>query len=465
MKKRGIKPDSYTFTILLDGISNYHHFSQSLLRALRIYNSLSSPKSPVSPNIIHTNAVLKVCVRAQDLDSMWTIVGRLPMRGPNSPNALTYTTLLNGIYRNRSRGGSVNDIEDGRRVWAGVLSRWTKGQLWIDEELACAMGRVLLRGEREEDWKEVFVLVEQVFGIKSLVAQRPPQQVTANTIYVENSNILIQPQTPENAIVSPTEDRFRGLSDVEELFTPAVTRDFSRDPASSTRPKPGNSTLSLIMQACAEIKDEKTAFKYWSILTNPPFSVVPDLENYHDLLRIVRRFRSGSDALKLVQSMRVRPSAKTIYIALSACKRSGRSKNFQSAEQLLSIMKDAHLLPVDVKIWNMFLQCAVKSEDPAHIKHALRLIDENFDMRSELIRRRSTALYLDRALELLRAMIGAVDILLSNRLKPPTRWGHGERTGFEERRKTLGTLVTVNGRWGVGRSYKADMADDAEEQR
>lgn len=463
MKKRGTKPDSYTFTILLDGISNYSHFSQSLLRALRIYNSLCSPKSPVPANIIHTNAVLKVCVRAHDLDSMWTIIGRLPMRGPNTPNALTYTTLLNGIYWNRSRGGNVSDVEDGRRVWAGVLSRWSKGQLWIDEELACAMGRVLLRGEREEDWKEVFALVEQVFGIKSLIAQRLPQQVTSNTIYVENSNTLIQTETPENAIVPPTEDR--GLSDVQELFTPTVTRDPSRDPASSTRPNPGNSTLSLIMQACAEIRDDKIAFKYWSILTNPPFSVVPDLENYHDLLRIIRRFRSGADALNVVQSMRVRPTAKTIYIALSACKRSGRSKNFQSAEELLAITKDTDLLPVDVKIWNMFLQCAIKSEDPAHIKHALRLIDENFDMRNELIRRRNTALYLNRALELLRAIIGAVDVLLNDGLKTPARWGHGERTGFEERRKSLGTLLTVNGRWGVGRSYKADMADDAEEQR
>lgn len=387
------------------------------------------------------------------------------MRGPNTPNALTYTTLLNGIYWNRSRGGNVSDVEDGRRVWAGVLSRWTKGQLWIDEELACAMGRVLLRGEREEDWKEVFALVEQVFGIKSLVAQRPPQKVTANTIYVENSNTLIQTRVPESAIAPSTQDHLHGISDVEKLFTPAVARDPSRDPASSTRPKPGNSTFSLILQACAEIRDDKAAFNYWSILTNPPFSVVPDLENYHDLLRIIRRFRSGTDALNVVQSMRVRPTTKTIYIALSACKRSGRSKNFQSAEQLLSIMNDTRVLPVDVKIWNMFLQCAIKSEDPAHIKHALRLIDENFDMRSELIHRRDTALYLDRALELLRAMIGAVDVLLNDGLKTPARWGHGERASFEERRKSLGTLLTVNGRWGVGRSYKADMADDAEEQR
>lgn len=460
MKKLGIKPDSYTFTILLNGISNHAHFTQSLLRALRIYNSLASPKSPVPANVIHTNAVLKVCARSKDLDSMWGIVGRLPMKGPNAPNTLTYTTLLNGIYWNRST--KVSDVEDGRRVWAGVLSRWTKGQLWIDEELACAMGRVLLRGEREEDWKEVFTVVEQVFGIKSLVAQHPPKLVTEDSIYVENTNNLIQKPTLENATI-PIQDLVQ-VSDVQQLFTPKVISSHpSRDPSSSTRPLPGNSTLSLILQACAELKDFAAASEYWMVFTNPPYSVVPDLENYHDLLRIIRRSRSGPEALNVVESMCVRPTAKTIYIALSACKRSGRSRNFHSAETLLSIMMaDRGLLPVDVKIWNMFLQCAMKSNDPAHIKQALRLIDDEFDMKSELIQRRATPYYLARALELLRAMIGAVDVLLNDGMKTNARWGHGERTYFEDRGKALQTLLAVS-RWrGMNRSYRADMANDEE---
>lgn len=462
MKKLGIKPDSYTFTILLNGISNHAHFTQSLLRALRIYNSLSSPKSPVSANVIHTNAVLKVCARANDLDSMWVIVGRLPMKGPNAPNTLTYTTLLNGIYWDHSKGNKVSDVEDGRRVWAGVLSRWTKGQLWIDEELACAMGRVLLRGEREEDWKEVFTVVEQVFGIKSLIAQPPPKPVTEDSIYVENTGNLIQKPTLENAII-PTRDPVQ-VSDVQQLFTPKIVSSHpSRDPSSSTRPLPGNSTLSLVLQACAELKDFAVASKYWTAFTNPPYSVVPDLENYHDLLRIIRRSRDGPEALNVVESMRVPPTAKTIYIALSACKRSGRSRNFQSAETLLSIMMaDRGLLPVDVKIWNMFLQCAMKSDDPAYIKQALRRIDEEFDMRSELIQRRATPYYLDRALELLRAMIGAVDVLLNDGMKTSARWGHGERMYFEDRRKALQTLLTVCRGWGMRRNYNADMTNDEE---
>lgn len=463
MKKRKIQPDSYTFTILLNGISNYAHFGQSLERALHIYSSLSSPKSPVPPNIIHTNIVLEVCARAGDLDSMWNIVGRLPVKGPNAPNTITYTALLNGIYYDRSKGQKHSDVEDARRVWAGVLSRWAKGQLWIDEELTCAMGRLLLMGSREDDWKEVFFVVEQVFGIKSLVDRPPPKKITVDTIYMEYSGNPIKYPTLETAPTTTAESPTQVDDDVQQLSTPdvAVT---SYDPSFSTRPRPGNSTLSLLLQACAELKDHPTALKYWTTLTNPPFSVIPDLENYHDHLRILRRFRSGPEALSVVESMRVRPTSKTIYIALSACKRSGRSKNYTSAETLLSLTAKHGLLPVDVKIWNMLLQCAVKSADPAHIKQALRRIDDGFDMRSELMQRRDTPHFLGRALELLRAMIGAVDVLLHDGLAISVRWGHGERARFEDRGNVLRSWLKIHGAWGVGRSsYRVDMAEDGEE--
>jgi hypothetical protein len=109
---------------------------------------MTNPNSPVEPQIIHTNAVLKVCARCKDVDSMWSIVSRLPLNGPNAPDAITYTTLLNGIQESR-------EVEDGMRVWAGILSRWSNGKLWVDEDLACAMGRVLLAGEKSGHWREV----------------------------------------------------------------------------------------------------------------------------------------------------------------------------------------------------------------------------------------------------------------------------------------------------------------------
>ncbi|KAJ5024864.1 PPR repeat family-domain-containing protein, partial [Bipolaris maydis] len=58
MKKRAQFPDSYTYTILLRGLSLNAHTSGALSHALSIYHSLSAPNSRVEPSIIHTNAAL-----------------------------------------------------------------------------------------------------------------------------------------------------------------------------------------------------------------------------------------------------------------------------------------------------------------------------------------------------------------------------------------------------------------------
>src|SRR2546421_9637627 len=130
MKKRAQPPDAFTYTILLRGLATHVNYPQSLAKALSIYHSLFAPNSSVKPSIIHTNAVLKVCARAKDLDSMWGIAARLPTTGKNAPDSLTFTTILNALRQNASEqmGEQVNSeaqqrhrkekaIREGRRIW------------------------------------------------------------------------------------------------------------------------------------------------------------------------------------------------------------------------------------------------------------------------------------------------------------------------------------------------------------
>ncbi|KAI5842654.1 hypothetical protein DFP73DRAFT_554295 [Morchella snyderi] len=452
MKKRKILPDSHTFTLILNGLSENTHFGQTLSRALQVYNSLSNPKSPVKPNIFHTNAILRVCSRAEDLDSMWAIVGGLPTKGPDAPNTQTYTILLNGI---QSTKAVTTDVEDGRRVWAGVLSKWIKGQLWIDEALACAMGRVLLRGEREADWKEVFTLCEQVYGIESLVPKDAIKPHTKDTIFSGQTNQRF-PLVPVGGGSPPIEPKVPAPFDpnAETTFSP-----IAKPYPTSTRPKPGNETLSLILQACTNLGDPITAYKYWSILTAAPYKVKPDLVNFHDYLRILRRERLGPEALKLVKSMDVTPTAKTFYIALSSCKRHGRSTAFSSAQALLDLMINKWQIPVDVKVWNMFLQVSIKTGDPANVKQALRRVDDEVDLELELVRRRKSPMLVERCLEMARTLISVMDVLMNSdgKLAKEATWGHGERASFEKRRKELGALVTRFGAGAKRRAYRIEM--------
>ena len=180
MKKRALRPDSYTYLILLRGLANYAHFPQSQARAMALYSAMEAPNSKVQPSLLHTNALLKVCARANDLDSMWAVAARMPEKGAHAADALTFTTILNAMriqaVTQKAFGESAEDgiqrretaILDARKIWKAIISRWHAADLGIDEDLVCAMGRLLLIGERPRDWDDVFSLVQQTMKIPRL---------------------------------------------------------------------------------------------------------------------------------------------------------------------------------------------------------------------------------------------------------------------------------------------------------
>ncbi|CUS12325.1 unnamed protein product [Tuber aestivum] len=458
MKKMSIFPDSYTFTIMLNALAEIPNQPSAHERALQLYHSMSNPNSSVEPQIVHTNAVLKVCSRRGDVDSIWAIVSKLPLSGLNAPNAITYTTLLKGIQ-------GVREVEEGRRVWAGVLSRWNAGKLWVDGQLACAMGRVLLSGTKPEHWKETFKIVEQVFGIKD---PNPEEQEInpEDQLYVEGTtesiNGIRDLQTPGG-----------GDPDARVPYVPPPLRGQTTcgDPSSgsnssSTRPKPGTDVLSLVIRACTQLSDKELGRYYWKTLTAPPYSVRPDIENFHDLLRLLRRSRSGPDALHVLQAMRSRPdttpTAKSFFIAMSCCKREGRGPGFPTAEKMLEMMLE-HRVRIDVKIVTIFLQCAIKTGNPTYYKSALKTAEDIFDLRGELdklVRLKADGDLLETHVELAKWMQGVIDRLLEN---PDVPWGHGERAVFEQRRGGLVKLIErfgwiAGGAEGGGKNWKARIA-------
>ena len=97
MKKRAQLPDSFTFTIIFRGLAKNARYERSLERALAIYESMHADNSPVKPSLIHTNAILNVCAFTNDIDSMLGIAAKLPTKGRDAPDCLTFTIILNAI--------------------------------------------------------------------------------------------------------------------------------------------------------------------------------------------------------------------------------------------------------------------------------------------------------------------------------------------------------------------------------
>ncbi|KAI9846764.1 MAG: hypothetical protein M1837_003613 [Sclerophora amabilis] len=408
MKKRGQTPDAYTFTLLFRGLANHSSYGSAVGKALSLYHSMHEPKSPVQPTILHTNAVLKVCARAKDMDSMWGVAAKLPEHGMGAPDAVTFTTLLNAILQNARtyvseesewarRGRRIAAVREGRRMWDDIVGRWRDGELQMDEDLVCAMGRLLLLGRDRRDWDDVLSLVEQTMNIPRpvpRVLERDAKKEARMEAIEGAKRGLATGEKEESRIEAREEERFTAVKDEaleagmelnedeegsdphqeeeeeEEALSPEeeTTEDADgkwynerqfkpiavnpKDPGKRRKievigfASPGPNTLSLVLEACAAAHTLKVGTTYWELFTNGEggLAIRPDLENYHVYLRMLRSSRSSGKVLELVRDQLIAktgltPAKKTFHIALSVCKRDSNNPHvFENADQLVELM-------------------------------------------------------------------------------------------------------------------------------
>jgi len=389
MKKRGQKPNSQTFTILLRGLADHADNPTTLGTALSLYHSISAPNSNVNRNIIHTNALLKICSRRLDLDSMWDIVSKLPDNGSYAANSWTFTTILQTMREkalkdsngtgdsNAAAARREEAIVEGRKLWAVIIARWRKGDVVVDETLACAMGRLLTIGSRPRDWDDVLSLVQQTMALPRAVPRlgteareqggqprvRAPQ--SGADVKNDNSEIVVE------------HDEARPGSEFGDSFgydNPARTR--ARAGAPSNYAKPSNNTLSLLMDSCLKTAQKATALHYWRILTQPDgaYVVKPDADNIHMLLRILRSNRASSEAMKVLQhdmrELRLPYTIKTLRLAMSACVRDILNPDvMENAGRILDLMSENFDKP-DLNVLAQYTEVAAKSAEHLAIVHA-----------------------------------------------------------------------------------------------
>lgn len=372
MKKRAQFPDSYTYTILLRGLSINAHLSGVLAKALSIYHSLSAPNSRVAPSIIHTNAALRVCARAQDLDALWGIAGKIPENGPAAANEITYLTIINAIRQNLlidapkgetedlAAGRKDRGIMEGRRIWEDIVGRWRNANLHIDEELVCAMARLLLVGSRPRDWDDVLSLVEQTMDVPRLVPRLgTAARSEAGVPRLRAPHVTEEYRTNDDHL-SPGNDLNQG--DAFLALVPQGVGSAVSNPLSYAQP--GNNTLSVIQEACLKIVANKAAQQYWDLLTDPStYNVVPDLNNLNMRLRNLRQNRASGAAVKLLKEdiidRGIRPGSGTFRIAMSTCVRDKNNHNsLKHAAQILTMMTKVQEDP-DPKAVTMFAELAV----------------------------------------------------------------------------------------------------------
>ncbi|KAI1085837.1 hypothetical protein F5B20DRAFT_21137 [Whalleya microplaca] len=336
MKKRAQFPNAQTFTIIFRGCAKSPHTKRALAETVKLYqNMLASDR--IKPNIIHLNAALQVCARAQDLDSMFTIV-QSANDGLRAPNNLTYTTILNALRRstedkhNYTPADIVNTSEvekdvaqvigQAKGLWEEVISKWKAGSVVIDEEVVCAMGRILLMGNIH-DVDSIGALIEQTMMIP-----------------VEDSREIAHASGEVN-------DPFKNRAD-PKLGPAARGNSKIKAPGAPSlhHALPGKNSLSLILSALEKTGKTTRAERYWGIFTKR-YGVIPDAENWSRLLSVYRRAKNSSRAVAALRSMPDNLMVpKSFRSAMSTCLRDNLNKSsFNNATQVLEIMLTTLRIP------------------------------------------------------------------------------------------------------------------------
>ncbi|KAI1155062.1 hypothetical protein F4825DRAFT_460047 [Nemania diffusa] len=337
MKKRAQQPNAQTFTIIFRGCAKSKHPKLAVAEAVRLYQNMISV-GRIKPNTIHLNAVLQVCAKVGDLDSMFSILNTSddPLR---SPNNLTYTTILNAMRMNFDKRPGDNEpserLEDkevqqekqsvirrAKAIWEEVISRWRSGSLIIDEELVCAMGRILLMGSYS-DIDSIEGLIEQTMMI--------PRADNKGLSGREGGNAALA--APRSTIKAPG--------------APAISHAL-----------PGNNSLSMILEALEKTRRTTKAVKYWNMFTIH-YNVVPDPDNWTRALRVFHRGKNSGRVATALQNMpNDLRTHKHVRLAMKACLRDNLNKSaLDNATAILKTMGQFPNIP-DVQSLRTYLQVA-----------------------------------------------------------------------------------------------------------
>ncbi|KAK1971144.1 pentatricopeptide repeat domain-containing protein [Colletotrichum sublineola] len=440
MKKRGQMPNDRTYTILLSGCAKSPDPKAAVSKAVALYNSLLKETSPVRANSFHLNAVLQVCGRAGDIDAMFSIAETADGRAGRKTTAYTYTAIINALRAEaenpeKQKGRSLQEIANAttqaikrcKAIWEEVIRNWRRGALNLDEDLVCAMGRVLLLGDRKEK-AEIMPLLEETLSVRDMTREKSDKD------YPLRMN-----------------EGMKGIAAADSA---------SRKPVPSTTPRityavPRCNTLSLILELLCENKHAKLAVQYWELFVYY-YGLEPDSDNWHQLIRIYERNGSSRDAAKAVLKLPDETMLPMMYRrAFSACIKDNMNQAaFANANLILEKMTaraaaSKEATPLDVRALHLYLKVAIvshfhfrKMAEGGKIEEAKRAYGEQlaaavnklwvpFTSAKDMVikatsktggkppskspRRRDSAV--QQLVELARKMVGAVDkVVNENRL-------------------------------------------------
>ncbi|OBS21095.1 hypothetical protein FPOA_07435 [Fusarium poae] len=318
MKKRAQFPNAQTYTTLFRGLARSQHPKLAVAEAVKQYNNLLKD-SRLEPNTTHLNAVLNVCNRAGDLDSMFAIVDTVN-DSTRAVTAFTYATIFNALRWNTN--SDVKDLTDEQKqfnirnsvqrakvIWGEVMSKWRQGRLVIDEEVVCSMCRLMLMSSDIDDKREIFDIVEQTMNVPNL-------------------------------------SKIQERSAVDARKTDPKTGAVAKKDGNGFYATPGNNTLSLLLQVVNLTKQSGIGIKYWNFLVRE-YNIEPDRDCWMRLFSILKQARASAHATEILSIVPEDTISPRIYrMAMETCIRDNINQNvIKNADRALDNMMERIEIP------------------------------------------------------------------------------------------------------------------------
>lgn len=329
----------------------------------------------LKPNVTHLNAVLEVCAKADDIESLFVTLRSATTERP--PDKRTYTIILNALRYQKCNFVNPNTtlseeeeqkavkrsikqtISRAKLVWEEVMTRWRKAEIKMDEELMCAMGRILLLGGPRET-ETILDMVTEILGITKLKNGQPglmPER--ARSIDKSVAQPVKSRDTKENHETG-------GATNLAETTRPTSTSS-SFQVLEQSIPPPvehfmANNTLSLVMRALANSRLTKLGARYWDYLTSV-YGVVPDRKNYRDYLDCLFTGAASGKAAQVIASMPPKVTeGQAIRRGLLMCYfDTFNSHAFDNATTMLDAMTQKLRYP-DARCLGVYLKVALKAQ-------------------------------------------------------------------------------------------------------
>ncbi|KAM4055356.1 PPR repeat family protein [Hirsutella rhossiliensis] len=340
MKKRGQLPNVRTFTIIFRGCAGSQHPKAAVAEAVKHYNVLLNDRR-LQPNSIHLNAVLNVCAKAGDMDSLFLIANTVN-DSTRAPTSFTYTILFNALRYHclmgikelppeQQEANLQKTIDRAKALWAEVMEKYNQGRLLIDETLVCSLGRLLLLAPNREDKREVLNLLQQAMNIPNLT--RPLALDPFKDPGMRDIALADSPNSPPNPPANPK----------------------------AVYAVPGQNTLALVLTALASSRQTTIGIKYWNLLVRH-YGIIPDHDNWlrmFGMLKVAKASAHAADILDILPSKLA--DARPYRVAMETCVRDNINRNaVENSSKILRSMLKRFDVP-DLHTLRLYLRVALVS--------------------------------------------------------------------------------------------------------